>query len=92
MIFAEGRLRIFGSIVMAAALFGLGGPAMSASWLEQKLKEVDRSLCQSSQSIKCKGKRQQVKRVKAAKPVEQAAAEPPASGGGRKPRRRPSRA
>jgi hypothetical protein len=67
-------LRI-GVVIGSMALLAL--PASAASWLEQKLREVDRNICQNYNSVKCKAKAQ--RKAAAPKPREKpAAAEPPA--------------
>ena len=66
---ARGGLRRFigSSVIVAVALVFAAPPAISAtSWLEQKLREVDRNICQNYQSVKCKARK--AKTAKAVKP------------------------
>lgn len=64
-------LRI-GLVVGSIAL--LAQPAGAASWLEQKLKQIDRSVCQNIDNIKCKAKGKAKSRKAATKPVGKPAA------------------
>lgn len=68
---------------MIGTLAALAAPAAAASWIEQKLKNMDRSICQTIANSKCKAKprksqARKAKRSKPVKPVEQAVAPEPA--------------
>jgi hypothetical protein len=71
------RMLRAGLLSLSIALWA--SPAGAASWLEQKLKEIDRSVCQSYQSVKCKAKaRKAAAKPAAPKPRAKPAAEAPA--------------